>query len=122
MKILSIILTIFFFAGISFAEPPKSSTDRFGNYWCHFDSSHGPDCNTCKDGQMSQGPFSRQPDCNKVCEDTGEGTNCSSARMVFKPGKPMGKKAKSAKVKTTSKSSNSSKKKPKIRKSKKKKK
>ena len=68
---------------------------------------------------MSQGPFSRPPDCNKVCEDNAEGTNCSSARMVFKPGKSTGKKAKFAKVETTSNSSNSSENRLKIRKSKK---
>lgn len=87
MKFFMSMLISFLFVGISFAEPPKSNTDNNGNYWCHFDSVHGSDCNTCTDGQMSQGPFNRKPNCNKVCEATAEGTNCSSSSMVFKPGK-----------------------------------
>ena len=87
------------FVGMSFAEPPKSSTDKNGHYWCHFDSVHGPDCNTCSDGQMSQGPFSREPNCNKVCDAVAEGTNCSSASMTYRPGKVKGKTAKSVRTK-----------------------
>ena len=80
-------LISFLFVGLSFAEPPKSSTDKNGHYWCHFDSVHGSDCNTCQDGQMNQGPFNREPDCTKVCKAVAEGTNCDKASMTRKPGK-----------------------------------
>jgi hypothetical protein len=87
MKVFMFALISFMFVGLSFAEPPSSSTDKNGHYWCHFDSVHGSDCNTCQNGQMSHGPFNREPNCSKVCEATAEGTNCSSATMTRKPGK-----------------------------------
>ena len=66
------------YANDATAKPPELSTDNNGHYWCEFDNANG--------GRKDAGPFASEPDCQKVCEKTANGTNCSESTVRYEPG------------------------------------